>query len=1149
VRAAVAIQQLISSVEAVETETGRVRLRASATIESGTIEIAHVRGRHRQLLLLGETAFELAVLDKQSKAGRVLLGREAAARCTMPVRPFADGLAFAVGAPRTSSIPAAPSRRAFASAAEWTPPEVRRLVTAGVERAEHRHTAWAFMFLAVEPGTIDHQQRVLQEQFALVDAAAEQHGVCVIGTDLAPRGVKLTLVGGLTGDAEHAPEEMVGFLAHVRSRLGRTMRAGVASGGVFLADIGSATRRDFTLMGDMVNLAARLMQSAEPGDVLLYDQPWVDAIGYETVRLERRAVKGKREPVGVRRLGGPLVNDAPAAAAARPLRGREAERATLEAAVAAALGGTGHVYWIVADAGLGKTHLVRDVVRTRPPALAAIEIRCRVADRRTPFAGVQRIVRALLRTTATEVTALTPAALAVLVERADPTLRRQLPLLVAALRVGEGDELPAVEVADDFRAATTVDALARLITALLPAPTLLFVDDLHNIDNSSLQVVVRIAHATRERALLILAATRPDERLDEVPGARIVLDPFDGDVAGRIVMDASGRALSDHAIRAVTARAAGNPLFLLELTSAVERGEAISDSLAALLESRLDHLDPRDREAVRVAAVIGDPVPRALLERLLRASFVVREGTERIVRERDGSTLVFRHDLLREAAYGGLPFARRRELHRRIGLALEQTTSGRDTAMLALHFERARDARKTWRWARRAAEDAESSAAVPEAARWWQSALAAGRALPNVRPSAVLAVAERLATSASRVGELPLARRALQSADACATTALQRARVACQRGGVEEKAGRYLAATRSYHRGLRLLGDTHARGADEVRADLLLGLGVVRYFQGRADDAIDSARRGLELASRLGDRRLMAQAHLQLEMVLSEVDHPDATMHGLAALALFEELDDQQGLANLTLNLGVTAWKAGDGAETVRLVTRSADHYRRSGDVIGLGGVINNRGDTFADQGRLEDAMTSLREAQRIYEAAEYAMGVGVAISGRSRVHLRQGDIAAAADALAEARAIFERLRARALLLDTVVREVELELYRGQYACAFELCDRAEADAAEQGGLFPYGPTLHRLRGWASVALSERDKGTQWITAGLALARAERAHLETAYCLEALDLLGALPPPSTDDCRAELAALCERVGIVTLPGSPIASSTFDHSPR
>ena len=219
--------------------------------------------------------------------------------------------------------------------------EVRAHVAGGQPQPEHRVVTTAFLrfdgvdALIAEEG-LAAAADAIDELVTHVQAVADEFEVCFLQSDVDADGGKITLTAGaprMVGDDE---ERMLLALRQIASRpLRLSLRIGVNRGSVFCGDVGAPFRRAYTIMGDAVNLAARLMAHAPPGQV--YATPGVierSATRFALTPMAAFTVKGKREPVEAWAVGAPLGSRATEGVAVRfPLVGRDAELAALEEAL------------------------------------------------------------------------------------------------------------------------------------------------------------------------------------------------------------------------------------------------------------------------------------------------------------------------------------------------------------------------------------------------------------------------------------------------------------------------------------------------------------------------------------------------------------------------------------------------------------------------------------------------------------------------------------------------------------------------------------------------------------------------------------------------------------------------------------------------
>src|SRR5262249_20216161 len=216
--------------------------------------------------------------------------------------------------------------------------------------------------------------------------------------------------------------------------------------------------------------------------------------------------------------------------------------------------------------------------------------------------------------------------------------------------------------------------------------------------------------------------------------------------------------LTDEELATLTERGAGNPLFLQELASAggAESGEQLPETVEALLATRIDGLAPGDRTLLRWASVLGAQFHYSDLAAVLADDPSAAHDAEvwdRLTEfvERDPAVaggFRFRHALIRDAAYEGLSFRRRRELHGRVGEMLEERHAddpGEVGEVLSLHFALAGRAAETWQWASIAGARAQAKWANREAVELYMRALDVASDVPNLPDKDVSEIWEEVA--------------------------------------------------------------------------------------------------------------------------------------------------------------------------------------------------------------------------------------------------------------------------------------------------------------------------------------------------------------------------------------------------------------------
>ncbi len=485
---------------------------------------------------------------------------------------------------------------------------------------------------------------------------------------------------------------------------GRLLEAhvGIASGEVVAGVVPRADGHDYTVLGDSVNLAARLVAAAPPGQTLLSDGVY-RFLGPRGIcdPLGELRLKGIDEPVRAWRLNG--IGGETAGSNRSVFVGREAELAQFKSLIEASQARrSGHVVYVRGEAGIGKTRLV-DEMRSHAEARGFRGHRSLVLD-----FGVgkgQDPIRNLLQS----LLDLSPTS--------PPEARRKAAEhLVTAGRISQQEiiflndflDLPQVgewrtlyEALDSVARSRGKRTVAAAVAshACRTAPTLIIVEDLHWADPQVLAYLAAIASALAQGAALLVMTSRVEgDPIDAawraacrgVPFATLDLGPLQPSEA--LTLAGGYLRASQRLATACVERAAGNPLFLEQLLHNAEEGseDMIPASIQSLVQARMDRLGPRDRQAFQTAAVIGQRFDLNLLRRLIdvpdyRCDALVRNAL--VLPE--GDDFLFAHALIQEAAYSSLLRSRRRQLH----LQAAAWFADRDLLLYCQHLDRAEDSR------------------------------------------------------------------------------------------------------------------------------------------------------------------------------------------------------------------------------------------------------------------------------------------------------------------------------------------------------------------------------------------------------------------------------------------------------------------------
>ena len=249
----------------------------------------------------------------------------------------------------------------------------------------------------IESAGIDAALEQLQAYSTMLTRLAAKHYGFVVSSDIATRGSKLVITFGTPVAHEYAPANAARFALDLNDGLSQSgldleHKIGLNGGHIFAGEVGPSFRRQYTVMGDDVNLAARLMGAAKPGEALisskLLDYVSPDLCARE---LEPIKVKGKEEPVGVcvlekdRRGGGQVRGGAGAQPREGHLVGRRAELSLMRDAWVEARAGRGCTILVEGEPGVGKTRLLEEALRGMADAARITRAACFEHLQAAPF--------------------------------------------------------------------------------------------------------------------------------------------------------------------------------------------------------------------------------------------------------------------------------------------------------------------------------------------------------------------------------------------------------------------------------------------------------------------------------------------------------------------------------------------------------------------------------------------------------------------------------------------------------------------------------------------------------------------------------------------------------------------------------------------
>jgi class 3 adenylate cyclase/tetratricopeptide (TPR) repeat protein len=837
------------------------------------------------------------------------------------------------------------------------------------------------------------------------------------------------------------------------------VRIGVATG---LMAIDETILDKPAIVGEAVILAARLQEIAEPDTVVISALTHELAGGFfDVADLGGRELKGFHEPVPAWRVTGtkiiPSRFKAHHLSMLSPFVGRARERGIILDGWQRAKRGAGSVIAILGEPGIGKSRLIRSVRDELRLEARALEYFCSPYQMTTSLYPVTDRLARLAGFRADDTPERRVELLRAVLAAAGPGYAPHFPWFAAVMSVPVEGIAPTVT--PEQRKQKMFDALLWWVTGhAARSPQLLILEDAHWCDPTSVEFLQAIADRVGTLALLVIVSVRaPYEAawMKHPSVTQHTLDRLDDREASEIVAGISrDQALPPELVEQILKKTDGVPLFIEEFTKmvlgagtgaqSVDLPATLQDSLAA----RLDQLAP-DKQAAQCAAVIGRefsfdvlravaPLAPAVLEqslaRLVEAGFISAHGPPSERR------FLFRHAMVRDAAYESLLKRDRRQIHGAVAAALERLAprqTNQNAELLAHHYTEAGE--------------------IQQALKYWGIA-----ALRAIQKSANLEAIQHTSRALDLIATLPDSRE----------RRMQELGFRFLAGGAYW-AVKGFSSTEVEQLFLRALELTEEVGNAEQSVIALRGLFGCYYARGELARAFAQGERIAALAERSGSQADRTIGHMQKGSILFwRGEHAAARRELESAIAAYNPAQHRARLlstqidpgANARYHLGWTLWVSGLPDQALTMAQRAIDQGRDIAQPLTLAMALFWGAAVKLSCGDIEGAAAATAELRDV--TAEYHIRYlsAVTLVLEGGLLIERGETGAGIERLHLALAEFERQQAglgrpwtMALIAEGCRRLGRVSEGLGMIEAAFAVA-RANDEMV-------WAPELHRLKG------------------------------------------------------------------------------------
>ena len=850
------------------------------------------------------------------------------------------------------------------------------------------------------------------------------------------KGPHALIVFGAPISYENNVERAADLAILLKERFGTGIKAGISSGSVYAGIMGSSRRCTYTVLGDAVNLAARIMQISDWGQILAVSNV-AEAVTprYEIVETGSETVKGKTQSVKMFEILGSPGQSHDTFFEGKMV-GRERElRLLTECCETARSGSFAGVVYIYGGAGIGKSRLVYELLHQLPVGMQYMIMRTDGILRKgfNPFTYLlekyfrqndsnseQRKLELFDDIWKDFLKQLNSIEDEKRLSLITTELNRTRSLLSAML--GHHQEQSLYTVLDARgRFDNTIFALKEFIKAQsLLAPAVLVLEDIHWLDTDSKEALKTITRNVEDYPFMIIAPSRLADdgskpRLDldiEVPVTEILLEPLGSANENNLIKTRLNGKPDSELTEFIIERTEGNPFYIEQFCFYLQENELlelregkyyllnhdvdIPPGINSVIVSRIDRLSHRLKELVQTASVLGREFDIQVLSAMLRGKTdrldpLLSEGENQAIwTAATEISYIFKHAILRDTVYRMQLRRRLRRLHKTAAEAMEvlfveDTTRYTD---IAYHYENSGDRNKAGEYLRKAADLARDEYRNSEALDLY------GRLLESSDSAADKIVIEmEIADILVLLGEWDEAEhRIMRNLEKANEHDFEPEKALCcktaatlfYRQGKNAEASEYVTKARII---MNNLNDTKGIGI------ILNVLGNINTVLGNYEDALGNFEASNESARLAGDYITIALNISNIGNVyLYQYRLDEAEKYYIEAIRECRKIGEKRAMANTINNLAIVHYYRGELKKSQDLLDQYIDLSKELGDKEGLAYILGNVGVLRQEMGDYEAALSFYNRQLQLSEELGDASNLAISKRQIGQIQRIRGD-------------------------------------------------------------------------------------------------------------------------------------------------------------
>ncbi|MEO0282268.1 MAG: adenylate/guanylate cyclase domain-containing protein [candidate division WOR-3 bacterium] len=650
----------------------------------------------------------------------------------------------------------------------WLKERLKLKNTIDSKDGEHRKISVIFIHLP----QIDYENeqekslQFLKNYYEIIKEYCEKYEGIITSIDPYKDGERFLIIFGFPKTYEDSEIRSLLFLNDLKhdSRIDFSkLKAGVNSDYVFVSIIGGKERYEYTVLGDGVNLAARIAAKSETGLVLVSENIFNKTYHYFNFKnfgdLELKG-KEKKEKTFILENKKELKkeNITRWISQTEKIIGRDQEIKRIEETFSKVKNGNGYILSISGEPGIGKSRLVEEVIKiSSENEFLIFKGECFSYGSSFSYHPWIEILKEIFDLKPTDDSSAKEQKILKSLENFDQELKEWAALFGELLGITFHDQSNLKYLDTKLKKQKTFDVITKLLLELsMKKPLNIILEDFHWADSISFELFNFVSNKISDHKILLTLVYRPSKDLENAEKKfqteKIVLKELSKEDSLKLVKNLLNiENISENFKELIIKKSQGNPFYIEELVkSLIEQGyieEAenqwefkgdieqlvLPESVESIIQSRIDTLDFTDRDVIQTASVLGREVDLDILENIYENKKLLEESLKNLERfdlikksETGKNTYYFKHILTQEVAYGTLSFAKKEELHNRIGNFIEEKyIDNLDDfyELLSHHYFHAKNYEKSLLYSYHAGEKAKKIYANEDAIKYFTRAI------------------------------------------------------------------------------------------------------------------------------------------------------------------------------------------------------------------------------------------------------------------------------------------------------------------------------------------------------------------------------------------------------------------------------------------